>query len=84
MEETVRYEHIRNETLGFELDCDYESFERRSEADRESFVSRWDDPDDPWNYLEVTARPEGAETAAAAIGARFSAMMQTLSPIGRN
>lgn len=72
MEETVHYEHIRNETVGFEMDYDYESFERRSEADRESFVSVWDDPDDPWNYLEVTHRPEDAETAAAAIGAELS------------
>ena len=67
MEETVRYEHIRNEELGFEMDCDYERFERRREADHECFLSVYDDPDRPENYFEVEFRPEDAETAAAAI-----------------
>ena len=39
MEETVHYEHIRNESIGFEMDYDYENFQRRSEADRECFIS---------------------------------------------
>ena len=72
MEETVHYEHIRNETLGFEMDYDYENFVRRSEADRECFISVWDDPEHPENYLEVTARAEDAQTAADAIGAELS------------
>ena len=72
MEETVRYEHIRNETLGFEMDYDYENFVRRSEPDRECFISVWDDPEHPENYLEVTARAEDAQTAADAIGAELS------------
>ena len=28
MDETVKYEHIRNDTLGFERDYDYENFGR--------------------------------------------------------
>ena len=72
MEETVRYEHIRNDALGFEMDYDYENFVRRSEADREIFVSRWDDPGNPENYLEVSCNPMDAETVAASISARLS------------
>ena len=47
MEETVHYEHLRNDVLGIEMDYDYENFVRHSEADREIFVSCWDDPDNP-------------------------------------
>ena len=67
MEETVHYEHVRNDALGFEMDYDYERFVRRGERDRECFVSCWDDPDDPENYLEVKYSPLDAEAAAAAI-----------------
>lgn len=67
MEETVRYEHIVNETAGFEMDYDYERFARRSEPGRESFVSVWDDPENPENYLEVTYITQDAETVAEAV-----------------
>ena len=67
MEEPVRYEHIRNELLGFEMDYDYESFARSSEPYRERFVSVYDDPEDPWNYLEVRCSPADAGSAAAAL-----------------
>ena len=67
MEETVRYEHIRNDLLGFEMAYDYERFLRQSETDRECFVSCWDSPGDPENYLEVRYSPLDAETAAAAV-----------------
>ena len=67
MDETVQYEHIRSEALGFEMDYDYESFIRRSEADRELFISVWDDPQDPENYLEVTYRAEDVEAVAASV-----------------
>ena len=67
MEETVRYEHIVNETAGFEMDYDYERFARRSEPGRESFVSVWDDPENPENYLEVTYSTQDAETVAEAV-----------------
>ena len=67
MEETVRYEHIRNDAIGIEMDYDYESFVRRSEPDRETFVSAYDDPEAPENYLEVTFSPEDAETTTASM-----------------
>ena len=72
MEETVQYEHIRNEALGFEMDYDYEFFERRSEASRELFVSVYDDPDHPENYLELTYRAEDAEAVAASVRSELS------------
>lgn len=72
MEETVHYEHVRNESLGFEMDYDYESLARSSEADRERFVSVWDKAEDPQNYLELTVRPEDAGTVAAAIREELS------------
>lgn len=72
MEETVNYEHVRNDALGFEMDYDYERFERRSESDRECFVSRYDLPENPENYLEVSYNPQDAETVAAAVAAVLS------------
>ena len=72
MEETVRYEHIRSETAGFEMDYDYESFVRHSEADRECLVSVWDRPEDPVNYLEVRYDPGDAELVASAVSEALS------------
>lgn len=72
MPETIRYEHIRNDALGFEMDYDYERFVRQSEPDRERFISVYDDPEQPENYLEVTSHPENAETVAAFIADRLS------------
>ena len=67
MEETIRYEHIRNDTIGFEMDYDYERFERRSESGRECFVLRYDNPEDPMNYLEVTYNTEDADAVSASV-----------------
>ncbi len=72
MEEAVSYEHIRNSTVGIEMDYDYELFERHSEPDRECFVSRYDDPGNFENYLEVTYSEEDAESAAAAVSEALS------------
>ncbi len=72
MEETVPYEHVRNDALGFEMDYDYERFERRSEADRECFVSVWDGQENPENYLELTYHPEHADTVAVSINGTLS------------
>ena len=72
MEETVQYEHIRNDVLGFEIDYDYEQFERISEPDRELFVSRYDIPEDPQNYFEVTRSAGDTETVSASVGDALS------------
>ena len=72
MEETVQYEHIRREDLGFEMDYDYEFFIRISEANREVFLSNWDDPENPEDFLEVTFLPTDADSAAAFAGEALS------------
>mgnify|MGYP002624525326 FL=1 len=72
MEETVQYAHIVNDTLGFEMDYDYERFTRIIEADREFFVSVWDDDTDAENYLEVTYSAEDAESVAASVREELS------------
>jgi|GEM_PF-880525 len=79
MEETVHYEHIRNDALGFEMDYDYESFVRQSEADRECFISIWDDPAAPENYLEVRYDTGNANLVADAICAILSNEYEILS-----
>ena len=72
MEETVKYEHVVNKTVGIEMDYDYESFLRRSETDRERFISAWDNAENPENYLELTYSPESAEAAKASISEALS------------
>lgn len=73
MEQTVHYEAIRNETLGFEMGYDYENFVRQSEADCERFISVWDNSDNPEIYLEITHSSDDAETTAASIAETLSA-----------
>ena len=72
MEETVQYEHVRNEDVGFELDYEYEVLERHRASDCEYFLSRYDDPDDPWNYLEVTCSAEDADAVTTAVIAELA------------
>ena len=72
MEETVQYEHVRNDNIGFEMDYDYEQFERYTEPDRECFVSLYDDPSSSENYLEIKSEPQDADTIAAAISETLS------------
>ena len=72
MEETVHYEHIINDSLGLEMDYDYESFTRKSEPESERFISIYDDADKPENYLEVTRSADDAETTADSIGKELS------------
>ena len=67
LEETAHYEHIKNAALGFEMDYDYEQFTRSSDGERERFVTVWDDPGKPENYLELWRSPDDAETVAADI-----------------
>ena len=72
IEETVQYEHIINRALGFEMDYDYESFERYSNPAQECFLSVWDGPGNPENFLEVMHRAEDADTVAAAVREELS------------
>jgi predicted small lipoprotein YifL len=78
MEETVGYEHVRNEAAGFEMDYEYEDLERRTTEDGECFISRWDSPEDPWNYLELRYDKGNAEQAADAVKATLSGVYETV------
>nr|MCR4658299.1 hypothetical protein [Lachnospiraceae bacterium] len=72
MEEPVRFEHIRDDEIGFEMDYDYESLKRVTEPGKESFVSIYDDPDNPENCLEVAYREESPDTVEASIDEELS------------
>ena len=72
LEETVRYEHVRNDRLGFEIDYEYDWFVRESESVCERFVSMYDDADEPQNYLELSFNAEDADTVAASVCASLS------------
>jgi hypothetical protein len=72
MEETVRYEHVRNDALGIEMDFDYESFVRRSGPASECFISCYDNADQPENYLELIRTEEDAGSASASIAESLS------------
>ena len=72
MEQTVQYEHIVSEALGFEMDYDYENFTRNSYPNLECFISVWDGLGNPENFLEVSHREEDADTVAAAVKEELS------------
>ncbi len=72
MEETVYYEYALNETVGIGIGYDCENFERLSDPDREYFVSIYDDPAAPENYLEVTYSADDAVAAADAVSDMLS------------
>ncbi len=72
MEETVKYEHVRSDALGLEMDYEYESFVRHSEADREKFILQLDGVEDPEIYLEIVRTADSADAAAAAVSAELS------------
>ena len=72
MAETIWYEHAVNDAMGIARDFDYESLVRHSEPDCEYFISRYDDAENPLNYLELRYYAADAETVAAAIGEELS------------
>ena len=72
MEETVKYEHVKNETIGIEMDYDYENFTRQSGSASEVFISVYDNTDTPENYLELIYTTEDADSAAASIAESLS------------
>lgn len=73
VEEKIKFEHIRNDEIGIEMDYPYELFERSSESDRECFVSVYDYAEVPEYYYDVTYKAEDAETVAASINEALSA-----------
>ena len=65
MEETIKLEHVINETAGFAMDYDYEGFVRQSASDRECFVWSYDDPENPENFVEVSYSAQDASAVVA-------------------
>lgn len=78
MEERIVCEHVISEAMGIELDYDCESFDRVSESERERFLSRYDDPDAPENYLELSRSAEDAEAVAANVDEALSQVYDTI------
>ena len=72
MEETVKYEHVKDFEIGFELDFEYESLIRQKGSDKESFISTYDDPAKPENYLEVTYTDKNIDSAVSAVSEELS------------
>ena len=70
MEETVQYEHVKNETIGYEMDYDYESFKKETEGLRERYVSIYDV--EPENYMLVAYWEETPEDAVKEISEELS------------
>ena len=70
MEETVHYEHVKNETIGYEMDYDYESFKKETEGLRERYVSIYDV--EPENYMLVAYWEESPEDAVKEISEELS------------
>lgn len=78
-EETVQYEHVKNEKIGFELDYEYESLKRITESDCERFVSVYDDSEKPYNYLEVTYFSEKADSTVKSVKDDLSKKYKTVT-----
>ena len=70
MEETVQYEHIKNDAIGYEMDYDYESFKKESEGLRDRIVSVYDN--EPENYMLIMYWEESPEDAVKGITEELS------------
>ena len=72
MEEKVQYEHAVSRSLGFEIDYEYEFYTRYSSAERECFISVYDDAGNPEDYLEIEYWAESADAVVASISEELS------------
>ena len=72
MEETVQYEHVKNEKIGFEMDYDYESFTRVTTDAYERFISVYDDDSTPENYMQAEYVEDTPENVITAISNELS------------
>lgn len=53
IEETITYSHVINSGVGFEMDYECDSLNRISEANKETFISIYEDQSAPEIYLEI-------------------------------
>ena len=80
MEEIVGYEHVRNEEAGYEMDFEYDALDRVSGTYGDRFISHYEDPDDPWNYLEVTYRAVDINTVISETNASLLELYDNVVP----
>ncbi len=80
MEETVGYEHAKNESGGFELDYEYETLIRYSETGCERFIPVYDDQNDPVNCLEVKYVEEDVDTTITKMTEELSKDFEMVEP----
>lgn len=72
MEETVSYEHVINSGVGFEMDFECEILNRVSEADKESFISMYEDQSNPQIFFEVEYEGDSTDKVASSISSLLS------------
>ena len=71
-EEILKFEHVKNEAAGFEMDYEYSRFVRKSDSNGDIFTLNLDGVEEPQYYLEVSYSSEEAEAAAASISEELS------------
>lgn len=72
MEETVSYEHVINSGVGFEMDFECEILNRVSEADKETFISMYEDQSNPQIFFEVEYEGDSTDNVASSISSLLS------------
>ncbi len=72
MEEKVLYEHAISAALGIEIDYEWESFARYRGEESERFISRWDDPREARDCLEIRFSAESADAVCASVAENLS------------
>lgn len=77
LEEVVNYEHLINDTIGFEMDYDYDSFSRISKSDKEIILPNYDDSSEPTNFLEIFYDNNNADTVVSNINTELSKTYDT-------
>jgi hypothetical protein len=72
VDEVIKFEHIGNETAGFEMDYDYERFTRKSTESGEVFTLTLFGVEEDDYYLEIKPSNEAADAVAASISDELS------------
>ena len=81
-EEKVMYEHARDLAIGFEIDFEYESLTRQKGSDAERFISVYDDPSEPVNYLEISYTDKPVDDVISSAASELSKDYETVTEEG--
>jgi hypothetical protein len=71
MEETVHYEHVKNEEIGYEMDYDYEFLIRTTGEKSDFYGSVYDDAGNPMNYMKIEYTNETVESMIESFKSEF-------------